>query len=1423
MIAGTEYLLMKSEGTYADCGVRAVWSCEQNISVQMVRFKLTHSDLVHTIVYITSLQVTVGLYCILRSSVTNDLTCCCPTHGSSGIREVFSCKSVIVSETCRAGLINCDPFAKPMRVIVVNMERRRNEGAGKTEYPRENQMTNAIVMHNSHLQKSGDPARAFPSGRDMFHALRDIPLYEHSYISRRDFCTVARNSQRVASFTSDLPACVVIVILKMPTFMLFHWVRFRGVALVSRAMRASADNGPCFEIGARVRVYTRIEPRRLNNARESALVFRDYILSRHALCGFWPVKSKKESVSSLLQKPVHKWHMPGRVRANHRRAILKLPDSDWLKRHVANKEKKTAGTAVGLDVSHLYPYCKNTGSVGVYVRTRHRPIGPYHTGYYPILYSFHYWPVINQWRVELILTHSNRESSETDLASDWLLHAAGWAAGRQVGYHAPDWRTGVLVFYQADDAILLAHARGDPSFLSLLHTRSASQQRIREVVTATAFNIFIRNRETWKRHLFDINFKMIALEHYYRNEDFVTKMVVCTNNVIDKLRPDALGFLAVVSQDVFNDRLENNIVEHVHGRTSMAVVNLNVGIKDNLREMFPGELVYTGAISTISFVIWFSYEIDERFLQMLKCFKSLSLWNPQAPFVLVQNYFVEPNLREILFRTWEEHHITNLIVICPCEMSVDITLRGKYKICTFLYDQFSSWGTLIKVDNAVGKMLQTTEKMKNIKGYEITLLVTARRNDWTFSAMKSSFLANYECNPIITIFKRINGTLNVVRDKDNFTTSKRDPSIDIYGTLFIKHLKNQMTSSYPVDQTCLKILVPKSERIPQYMNIIIPLSKNLWKLYFCTVLLLVFVWKFVRLDASVELKTFVEVMRIAVTGVTIVTASKTSHRLFVSSCLILSLLTMNAYSGSLTSYLTTPHYYKDMDTLLELDESGLAIAIESVDGVNSLDDIIDQVDPSDEILVRLSPKSKFMRDSKQVLESMVLYRNVSLLAFASTINLFVRSSEYNLDGYPLLHIIGQCPYVGQVVYQYPHRSPYDDVINDQMFRFAEGGFLVKWYADDITHVQNFGTHLDKPSSLKPLSTGHVITSFAILCGGLLMKYWPLDELELSLKADFRRPSPHSQFEESQSSENVWRASESGSYVGTSDEFFKEEPSHPTKVISGRGKKRFGEEIQKQGSDTGGNKGGSHKPILSTRFVKTILIGVLSSHLHFMNNDQARAKHMQTKTVFTRAFLFSCSLTLNISVASSLLKIAVSNHRHMRIAGRPLFVRLEEVIRQHIDDVRSTSTCSIARQMGLPHSIVWDALQASNGSSLQDKSIACIKTFVWCGYDELYAFNVKIKKTTQFRNYTRQKAKSKYRNRISLERASQKQSSDTHKTSYDGVKRCRERKINIGAPGRVNSRHRLHRGYDIGAMEPLAAIARLDWHGNTFNYRLFTIK
>ncbi|KAJ8882682.1 hypothetical protein PR048_014494 [Dryococelus australis] len=79
---------------------------------------------------------------------------------------------------------------------------------------------------------------------------------------------------------------------------------------------------------------------------------------------------------------------------------------------------------------------------------------------------------------------------------------------------------------------------------------------------------------------------------------------------------------------------------------------------------------------------------------------------------------------------------------------------------------------------------------------------------------------------------------------------------------------------------------------------------------------------------------------------------------------------------------------------------------------------------------------------------------------------------------------------------------------------------------------------------------------------------------------------------------------------------------------------------------------------------------------------------------------------------------------------------------------------------------------------QDQSIARIKTFVWRGYGDIVCvWYQKLRKLNTISAYTRQKANSKYRNLIRLERASQKQSIDTHKTAYDRptFEECRQRK------------------------------------------------
>ncbi|KAJ8874110.1 hypothetical protein PR048_024951 [Dryococelus australis] len=139
---------------------------------------------------------------------------------------------------------------------------------------------------------------------------------------------------------------------------------------------------------------------------------------------------------------------------------------------------------------------------------------------------------------------------------------------------------------------------------------------------------------------------------------------------------------------------------------------------------------------------------------------------------------------------------------------------------------------------------------------------------------------------------------------------------------------------------------------------------------------------------------------------------------------------------------------------------------------------------------------------------------------------------------------------------------------------------------------------------------------------------------------------------------------------------------------------------------------------------------------------------------TPSFNFLESLEFSSTNAMSLL--------HPRIS---LHVALERLSCTYGHLLRSLSVRSAPRE----EAAVGDALRTSDLERFSKLKIAVAT--------EQLIQSEKFGKRNTMLDYTRQKAKLKYINRIRLERASQKQSSDTHKTPYDRVKRCRERKIN----------------------------------------------
>ncbi|KAJ8888229.1 hypothetical protein PR048_007716 [Dryococelus australis] len=84
-----------------------------------------------------------------------------------------------------------------MRVIEVNMEYRRDEGAGQTGDPLENPPTNGITPHDSHLLKSGDPTSATETIPPQKKSLK-------SFFHSNDF---PEKTRRPAALSGTIPTC----------------------------------------------------------------------------------------------------------------------------------------------------------------------------------------------------------------------------------------------------------------------------------------------------------------------------------------------------------------------------------------------------------------------------------------------------------------------------------------------------------------------------------------------------------------------------------------------------------------------------------------------------------------------------------------------------------------------------------------------------------------------------------------------------------------------------------------------------------------------------------------------------------------------------------------------------------------------------------------------------------------------------------------------------------------------------------------------------------------------------------------------------------------------------------------------------------------------------------------------------------------
>jgi hypothetical protein len=287
------------------------------------------------------------------------------------------------------------------------------------------------------------------------------------------------------------------------------------------------------------------------------------------------------------------------------------------------------------------------------------------------------------------------------------------------------------------------------------------------------------------------------------------------------------------------------------------------------------------------------------------------------------------------------------------------------------------------------------------------------------------------------------------------------------------------------------VVVPRADRIPVWVSLFSCFNVLLWATLIGTYILSTICWHILTKHSFPHQShrdihwttSLTEVLSIFLPTcfVKIFSFRNQPERMFLASCMFFSIVMTCIWQGDVFNRLKSPLHYKDIDTLEELDESGLPIfTIEQA--LYGLFDLIDT--PTTQ---RLSKRLKLTNfpHSLDLIEQVADNRNFSLL-------LSLIEIETLLDTYPintrLLHCVQECPIIYFSSYMVPKGSPYLRDINTIVGRLFESGLIPKWYYDAIYEIflpirLKYAGSDTEDSKQKEFSLRDLLIAFVVLIFG----------------------------------------------------------------------------------------------------------------------------------------------------------------------------------------------------------------------------------------------------------------------------------------------------------------------------------------------------
>jgi hypothetical protein len=570
---------------------------------------------------------------------------------------------------------------------------------------------------------------------------------------------------------------------------------------------------------------------------------------------------------------------------------------------------------------------------------------------------------------------------------------------------------------------------------------------------------------------------------------------------------------------VAGESLPEEVLRHAHSRSTSYPVILTRG--DQLQDVtkrIPGGL-HQSSDSFIFFVD--SFEQIEILFQTMK---SLPLWNPRGRFMLIASQpllndreFIIENIFE---RLWSEQILEAILVFRfavsgQCNKDTNCSSLA-WDIQAATYNPFKLFYRI----NYITNISNTQPKTDNLKvifpsladlhGYPLRVSI--------FPALLSAVpvlgprgkverFEGSDGHTVACLAQYMNATVTLVPQRDSTLFGIRSKNGTILGasgdvaygradiasnSQYMKLGWFELEYTYPHDANNLGILVRKSKRVPQFRNLFLPFPNRVWRALICATVLTTTCWYFVRkygrdsvnkmaVKVSIN-EAFFDVFRSFISGTLNTVPTSIVARMFILTWILLGIIITSAFQGSLTSYIAVPKYLPEIDTLQQLDKSGLGIFVSpAIESYLTLD-------KDDEIMVSLWRKFETKRHHSLTARCLHLRDDMAELLNDYSIRYYLRSKQYIKEGYPLLHRVKQNVLSIYSVYGVPRHSSLLPRFNTIISRIVEAGLQIKWNGDSSHNALLNGSILAvsrfQAADPAPLSLTHLQTAFYLLISGL---------------------------------------------------------------------------------------------------------------------------------------------------------------------------------------------------------------------------------------------------------------------------------------------------------------------------------------------------